>query len=313
MKRKLVPMLGLAIVFGAISIFVADALVKSNTSPVQSAPVAASAAPRVELKKIVIAKQPLRYGMELTPEVLVETDWPANALPEGAFFSITELAASGRVVLSSIEPNEPVLATKLSGLNGRATLSNRLEPGKRAVTIRVDDISGVAGFVTPGDRVDVVLTRQQGASSNAGSEAAGQGGQPGEYASEVILEDIKVLTADQRADEQSSTPEVAKAVTIEVSTEQAQKVALAQQVGTLYLLLRAAGDQENTIAAKMTVSDLSGRKNTVPVSAKADSSSWGGLFKAGDGPKFRTMTVTRGHSAESYSVMEEKQADQGNR
>ena len=74
---------------------------------------------------------------------------------------------------------------------------------------------------------------------------AGANNQPGEFASEVILEDIKVLTADQRADESSSAPEVAKAVTIEVSTEQAQKVALAQQVGTLYLLLRAAGDQEN--------------------------------------------------------------------
>lgn len=311
MKNKLIPMLGLAIVFGAISIYVADALVKPNSGPAIIAAPAVVTAPSVDLKKIVIARTPLRYGMELTAESLVEIDWPANAVPEGAFTSIAELSSSGRVVLSSIEPNEPLLAAKLSGANGRATLSNRLEPGKRAITIRVDDISGVAGFVTPGDRVDVVLTRQQNAQPAGNSEVAGANGQPGEFASEVILEDIKVLTADQRADESSSAPEVAKAVTIEVSTEQAQKVALAQQVGTLYLLLRAAGDQENGASSKVSVSDLDGTKKSDVLPAKTDAGLLDGLFSGGKGPKFRTLTVTRGHLPETYSVVEEKQKSQG--
>lgn len=305
-------MLGLAVVFGGISIFVADSLVKSK---VDAGPVAAlpQATPQkvVEFKKIVVAKSALRYGMELSADVLTEIDWPAEALPQGAFSSIAELTGSGkRLVLSPVEPNEPVLSGKLSGTDGRATLANLLERGKRAVTIRVDDISGVAGFVTPGDRVDVVLTRQQNGVPQASNEAQSPSVQPGEFASEVILEDIKVLTADQNLDERTVTPGVAKAVTIEVSTEQAQKVALAQQIGTLYLLLRSAGDQAGADTATYTVSDLDGRKKTVAQPVVASSAPI--LSLPDNGPKFRTLTVTRGHAPETYSVIEEKNSHQGN-
>jgi pilus assembly protein CpaB len=289
-NKKIVPMVGLAVVFGGISIFVADGLLKSKSEalPVQTASMAAPQQPVIETKKIVVAKEALRYGAELTAETLVEIDWPANALPEGAFGSIADLTASGRrLVLSPMDANEPVLTTKISGADGRATLSNRLEPGMRAVTIRVDDISGVAGFVTPGDRVDVLMTRQRTAAPQAGEEGQNATTQQGEFSSEVILEDIKVLTADQNADERSTTPGVVRAVTVEVSSPQAQKVALAQQAGTLYLLLRAAGDQAADVDTIKTTS--------TGVSDLLD-----------QGPKFRTLTVTRGHVAESYSVVEEK-------
>jgi pilus assembly protein CpaB len=294
-NKKIVPMVGLAVVFGGISIFVADGLLKSKSDalPVQTASMAAPQQPTIETKKIVVAREALRYGAELTPDLLIEIDWPANSLPEGAFQSISDITASGRrVVLSPVEPNEPVLVAKLSGADGRATLSNRLAPGMRAVTIRVDDISGVAGFVAPGDRVDVLLTRQQVAVAPTSGEGQAASAQPGEFASEVILEDIKVLTADQNADERSTTPGVVRAVTVEVSSEQAQKVALAQQSGTLYLLLRAAGDQAVT-----TQADVDTIKTT---STTAGS----GLLNGG--PKFRTLIVTRGHVAENYTVVEEK-------
>ncbi len=308
LNKKLVPMLGLAVIFGGISIFVADSLVKGKADAGQIAAVPQAAPQKVVgFKKIVVAKAPLRYGMELNAEVLTEIDWPAEALPQGAFSSIAELTGSGkRLVLSPVEPNEPVLASKLSGADGRATLANLLEPGKRAVTIRVDDISGVAGFVTPGDRVDIVLTRQQNGAPQSSNES--QSPSAGEYASEVILEDIKVLTADQNLDERTVTPGVAKAVTIEVSTAQAQKVALAQQIGTLYLLLRAAGDQAGTDSATYTVSDLDGRKKTVAQPTSSSSI----LSLPDNGPKFRTLTVTRGHAPETYSVIEEKNSNQGN-
>ncbi len=296
MNKKLVPMVGLAVVFGGISIFVADGLLKSKSEalPVQASATSLPQQNSVETKKIVVAKTALRYGAELTADSLTEIDWPANALPEGAFASISDLTASGRrLVLQPVEVNEPVLATKISGVDGRATLANRLEPGKRAVTIRVDDISGVAGFVTPGDRVDVVVTKQQ----TAAAQPAGEGAAPvqqGEFASEVILEDIKVLTADQNADERSTTPGVVRAVTVEVTSLQAQKLAMAQQSGTLYLLLRAAGDQ--------AADDVDAIKTT---STQSDSDF------LNQGPKFRTLTVTRGHTAESISVMEEKKIDKG--
>lgn len=311
MKSKLVPMLGLAVVFGGVSIFVADSLVKSRTAALP-APLAETQALQksVQLKKIVVAKASLRYGTELSSDVLAEIDWPSDALPEGAFASISDLTANGRrLVLSPMEMNEPILAAKVSGSDGRATLANRLEPGKRAVTIRVDDISGVAGFVTPGDRVDVVLTRQQAPAQTGGNaqEQAAQSAAPGEFASEVILEDIKVLTADQNLDENSTTPGVAKAVTVEVSTEQAQKVALAQQIGTLYLLLRAAGDQKEQTSSALTVADLDGRKRG------GGQGSLASIFaQPQNNSKYRTLTVTRGHAPETYSVVEEKAPNQGN-
>jgi pilus assembly protein CpaB len=293
-NKKIVPMVGLAVVFGGISIFVADSLLKgqSEAVPVQVASVAQPQQPVIDTKKIVVAKEALRYGVELTADMLVEIDWPSNALPDGAFASIADITASGRrLMLSPVEPNEPILAAKLSGADGRATLANRLEQGKRAVTIRVDDISGVAGFVTPGDRVDVLMTRQQNGAAQTSGEGQGAATQNGEFASDVILEDIKVLTTDQNADERSTTPGVVRAVTVEVSSQQAQKVAIAQQSGTLYLLLRAAGDQ-----AVSTPSNVDTIKTT-------STDAGGGLLNGG--PKFRTLTVTRGHVAENYTVVEE--------
>lgn len=312
MKGKLIPMLGLAVVFGGISIFVADGLVKSRADSGQTAVVAAEPQKVTEFRKIVVAKAALRYGMELTADQLSEIDWPADALPDGAFASIADLTGAGRrVVLSPVEPNEPVLAAKLSGADGRATLANLLAPGKRAVTIRVDDISGVAGFVTPGDRVDVVLTRQTQGVPAQTAEGEAQTAAPSEYASEVILSDIKVLTADQNSDERALTPGVAKAVTIEVSTEEAQKVALSQQIGTLYLLLRAAGDQTGDDSAALSVSDLDGRgKDMAQVAALPKPSI---LSLPEDKNKFRTITVTRGHASETFSVVEEKRADEAAR
>ncbi len=303
MKGKLIPMLGLAVVFGGISIFVADKLVKSKAVASPAAAVTSEPQKAIEFKKIVVAKAALRYGMEITSDQLSEIDWPVDALPDGAFASIADLTGAGRrVVLSPVEPNEPILAAKLSGANGRASLANLLGPGKRAVTIRVDDISGVAGFVTPGDRVDVVLTRQQQGAPSAAN--AGETQAASEYASEVILSDIKVLTADQNSDERALTPGVAKAVTIEVSTEQAQKVALSQQIGTLYLLLRAAGDQADADSAAVTVSDLDGRGKDMAIVAALPKASILGLPEGKQ--KFRTLTVTRGHVSETISVVEEK-------
>lgn len=318
MKGKVIPMLGLAIVFGGVSIYAADALVKSRAKTEKPEVIAQQAPqPAIELKKIVVAKSSLSYGAALNADVLVEIDWPANALPEGAFSSISELTSGQeRLLLSPLAANEPILKTKISGENGRATLANLLEPGKRAVTIRVDDISGVAGFVRPGDRVDIVLTRQNNgaaapvaegdASAEGEGEAAAAAARSGEYTSEVILESIKVLTADQNLDEGSVSPDVAKAVTIEVSTEQAQKVALAQQVGSLYLLLRPAGDD----AAKLPADGVDNAKTAALPGGVPSLDSIIGPAK--DEKKFRMLIVRRGHAAKTYTVLEEDHSATGN-
>jgi len=116
---------------------------------------------------------------------------------------------------------------KITGPGQRATLSAMLGEGMKAVTIRVNDVEGVAGFVLPGDRVDIVLTRS-GEKNNA--------------VNDVVIQDVRVLAVDQLADQRADKPSVVKAVTIEVDPTEGQKVALAATVGTLSLLLRKAGD-----------------------------------------------------------------------
>jgi pilus assembly protein CpaB len=158
-------MIGIAGVFGALSIFAADIWLRSaadaRVEEIQVSAVPAPAEPVIEFNTIVVAKQPLRFGHEVSREHLAEIPWAQDALPAGAFSTVDELLAGGsRVVLSPVEPNEPVLLAKLSGPNGRATLSNLLSPGMRAVTIRIDEVAGVGGVVTP------VLTRRPRASAS---------------------------------------------------------------------------------------------------------------------------------------------------
>lgn len=294
-------MIGIAAVFGAISIFAADFWVKSQAKAQPEVKVVSVAAPqpKVEFKTIVVAQAPLRYGMELARPQLAEIPWPQDSLPQGAFPTIDKLLADGsRVVLSPIEVNEPVLLTKLSGPNGRATLSNMLSPGMRAVTIRTDEIAGVGGFVTPGDRVDVVLTRDAGDIQEVSKNAQGAAGST--VTSEVVVADAKVLSVGQGADERKTEPQVANSVTIEVTNEGAQKVALARTVGTLSLSLRSAADASASNGGLMTISSFGG---SVAAKAQASAASLvSAVTKESDEPKFKTVIVTRGEKVEEYKV-----------
>jgi pilus assembly protein CpaB len=195
------------------------------------------------MQTVVVAKQPLRFGTELNASMLEEVPWPAETMPSGAFSKISDVLHGGRrVVLTAIEPNEAVLSLKITGPGQRATLSALVKPGMKAVTIRVNDVEGVGGFVLPGDRVDVVLTRQI---------------DKGSATTEVVLQSARVLAVDQSADERAAKATVAKSVTLEVSTVEAQKVWLASSVGNLSLLLRKAGESAEAKTRKITLDDLS--------------------------------------------------------
>ena len=116
----------------------------------------------VATRTIVIAAGPMRFGTHVSTDNLKEVTWPDEALPAGTFGSIAEVMSGGkRIVLASIEKNEPLLRTKITGSGQKATLSAVIQDGMRAVTVRVNDVEGVGGFVLPGDHVDVLLTRQQ--------------------------------------------------------------------------------------------------------------------------------------------------------
>lgn len=268
MRASTVVMIGFAVVFGLLAVFIANVWLNNQAN--QRAKTIESTAKPAVTKTIVVAKQALRFGTELNASQLEEVPWPADAMPAGAFAKVTDILSQGRrVVLAAIEPNEPVLALKITGPGQRATLSALVKPGMKAVTIRVNDVEGVGGFVLPGDRVDVVLTRQMDKS---------------QASTEVVLQNTRVLAVDQSADERAAKAAVAKSVTLEVTTIEAQKVWLASSVGSLSLLLRKAGETVETQTRKITLNDLG--SNDAP----ADK---GGTT---------TVVVTRASAKQNYTV-----------
>jgi pilus assembly protein CpaB len=233
-------MIGFAVLFGLLAVFLAQVWLNNQADErLKSIDAQRKAAPPA--RSIVVAGKPLRFGDELSSAALREMPWPDNALPAGAFGKIADLTSSKRVVLMPIDTNEAVLASKITGPGQRATLSAMLGDGMKAVTIRVNDVEGVAGFVLPGDRVDILLTRT-GEKNNA--------------VNDVVIQDVRVLAVDQLADQRADKPSVVKAVTIEVDPTEGQKVALAATVGTLSLLLRKAGEATGHDTRRVTTRDL---------------------------------------------------------
>jgi pilus assembly protein CpaB len=268
-RASTIVMIVLAGVFGLLAVFVAQAWLSRQDEQLRLKSALNQPKPTAT-RMVVVAASALRFGNPLTSGNLRETPWPEGALPEGSFSSIQDVLAAGkRIVLSPIEQNEPVLVSKLTGPGQRATLSAVLHEGMKAVTVRVSDIEGVAGFVLPGDRVDILLTRR-----------VDKGG-----TTDVVLQNTRVLAIDQLADERTDKPAVVKAVTIEVDTLAAQKLTLASQVGTLSLALRKAGEATAGDQRRVSAEDLG--RDTAPVT----------------GPKkFSTVTVVRAGKKEEYGV-----------
>jgi pilus assembly protein CpaB len=200
---------------------------------------------KVPVSTIVVAAGPLEYGTKLTGDNLSEAPWESSIVPEGAFQSKADLLKDGaRAALTSMKRNEPVLSSRITGPNQPASLAALTEPGMRAVSVRVDEAHGVAGFVRMGDRVDIILIRSD--SKN----------EPGSSYADVLLQDVKVLATGQIANDRQDHPTVVQTVTVEVSTEQAQKLILAEKVGTLSLVLKQVGIAVPEAVRRITSADL---------------------------------------------------------
>ena len=233
-------MIGFAVLFGLLAVFVAQSWLTS-AADARMKSLEAQKRPQAT-QTIVVAAKPLRFGNELNASLLREIPWSEEAVPAGAFAKINDVLSPGkRVVLAAIEVNEPVLSVKITGPGQRATLSAVLHEGMKAVTIRVSDVEGVAGFVQPGDRVDIALTRLDG---------------KGGATTDVVLQNATVLAIDQLADERAANVAVAKSVTLEVDTVAAQKLDLAASLGNLSLLLRKAGETTSPKSLRVSLKDL---------------------------------------------------------
>jgi len=186
------------------------------------------------LNDVVVAKVDIPIGTRLIPEQLAVAQFPANVTPEGAIPSIDE-SLVGRVVTVSLSPRDPVTEAKLAPVGAAGGLSSMIPEGYRAMTVAVNEVVGVSGFIMPGTLVDivVVITPPKGSGND-------------EMISKIVLQNIKVLASGQNIDKPKNDREVERsirAVTLQVTPEQAEKLALASSEGKLQLVMRNSVDQ----------------------------------------------------------------------
>jgi pilus assembly protein CpaB len=181
----------------------------------------------LSVQKVAVANIDLNVGHPIRADNIRLVDWPRGSVPQGAFADAAEL--EGRVTKINLLRDEPILEPKLAPKGTKGGLSAVIGEGKRAITVKVNEVVGVAGFALPGNYVDVMVNTREGAARGANTQ---------DNISKIVLERILVLAIAQEASRDDTKPKVVNAVTLEVTPEQAEKLDLARSVGTLSLVLR---------------------------------------------------------------------------
>lgn len=236
---------------------------------------ASMVAQAADMVSIVVAATDIGFGQEIASNLVTTQTWPIDALPQGAFTDLQDvlppMGGASRRAKRPLAAGEILLKSKISEFGEKVTIVQTLAENSRAVAIQVDDVTGVAGFVTPGDRVDIIMT---------------QGDRQGGLTAVTILQNIRVVAVDQVADEMRDKPDVARTVTVEVTPDESQKLALAQKAGQLSLTLRTAANSAPDKPLEMTrLDDLLVEKS--PASAEVRQ------------PK---ILIRRGNAVENVSV-----------
>jgi pilus assembly protein CpaB len=201
---------------------------------------------RTETQQVVVAAKDIAAGTAINDDLikkgLVKTvKWPKESIPSGAFSSPDQVV--GKTNRVKILANEPILESRLAGEG--AGLTARLEPGKRAMAVKVDEIIGVSGFIVPDDRVDVIVTTTPPGSNNQENKV-----------SKIVLQNKRVLSVAQNVEQKEGKPQLARSITLEVSPEESEKLSLASQDGVVVLALRGTGDGSEANTAGSNKYDL---------------------------------------------------------
>ncbi len=235
MRRQAVIFLVLAIVAGGLAALLAARVLRSPP------PVAQDGGP-LAFQSVAVASRDLNIGHFLEPDDIRFVDWPAGAVPAGYSTSAAEVV--GRGLLTPVRMNEPLLSEKLASPDAGGGLQIIIPDGKRAMSVRVDDVVGVAGFVLPGSRVDVLVTLDRV-------------GQQDEAATRLVLQNLEVVTAGQSIERRpDGTPQQVPVVTLLVDPDEAEQLALAHSNGRLQLALRNPLDLDSTSTGGIRASQL---------------------------------------------------------
>ena len=207
------------------------------------------------LNQVVIAKVEIPVGSRIIAEQLAVAQFPRNVTPEGAYTSMDKLL--DRVAVVRIAAREPVTESRLAPVGAAGGLSSVIPEGFRAMTVKVDEVVGVSGFIMPGTLVDIVVVTQP-------PKASGQE----EMVSKIVLQNIKVLASGQNIDKPKNDRDVeraVRAVTLQVTPEQAEKLALAASEGKLQLVMRSQIDQGDEKTTGVNKRNLLGGDVAKPV------------------------------------------------
>ena len=250
MRLVTIGSLGASAALGLGALVVARLLLPTTTGQVQAAP-RIFVSPMANAASVVVAAGDIPFGKRLDGGDLKVIQVPRDAAPAGAFATVAQVLAQDHggapVTLTPLAAREPVLPAKVSGPGARASVAAELAPGMRAYAISVTDATSVGGHALPGDRVDVVLMRDlTGASPRKVLE------------SEVVIQNVRLLGVGLNADPTTTKPESAATATLEVSVRDAQKLAMAGQLGALSLALRPTGLAEVEATSPITSGGFGG-------------------------------------------------------
>jgi pilus assembly protein CpaB len=280
MRGPAVAMVGIAVLIGGGTVIGGRFYLERSNQRAAKTEVVTPAKP-LNTSTVVVASMPLRFGMELSSAQLKEVQWPTDAVPAGSVSSIAAFLKSPekRVVIAAMDPNEAILASKVTGPGERATLSAVIAAGMTAVTVPLSETQGVAGLVMPGDRVNLVFTRTVDKDQSF---------------TDVLLQNVRVVAVDQIIDQRSEKPAAIRSATLEVMPQDAKRVALAGAVGSLSLMLRKAGEVSGGAMGRVTAKDL--------LSGGTQDSD----TTASHGRRTTTVKVTRNGKTEDYTVLTDK-------
>jgi pilus assembly protein CpaB len=288
MRRSSIIMLIAAVALGLIAVLIARTFLGGSGDAG-----AGGSAAAVRTVPTVVAAADINFGEKITPEKVKVVDWPANTLPQGSFQRLEELTmGAGRTAMRPIVANEILTEKSLATGANRLSTAQLLGPQMRAISVPVNEVSGVAGLIFPGDRVDVFMTRQP-------EEALPY--------SELLAQGARVLAVGVDMNVGKEKPELVKSATIEVTPLQAQKIALAVTVGQLSLALRHFTDESRTRLQTAQVMDLNDgtitrlvRKPSSSNAAPSGPSAGGNSGQAPMGPGVVVMRGTKDGTTSSF-------------
>lgn len=245
MRGIQIAVLGVGVALAGFGVYMAQSYISQTQAAIAAAQAQRAEQPVIQTTQVLVAARPLRFGEPVTAETVRSVEWPARAVPEGAYDELAALIPDPnrpRVALRAMEPNEPILRVKVSNPGQPAGIAAQLSAGLRAFTIRVDASSGISGSLRPSNLVDIYWTGR---------------GESGEI-TRLIGSNVRIIALDENADQDRNFTGVPRSVTVEAAPEMVATLAQGQSTGRLSLSVVGLDDHTSLANFQIDRSGLLG-------------------------------------------------------